>query len=227
MPTTDKYGQGVQIASLADPPNAETLASNIANAIVERSAMRFASASTRNATLTAPVAGMQAWLNDTKQLTVYDGTQWLIAVTATAGMQSWTPTWSTDTGQHLPVFGNADVRCKFMQLGPAVFFNMWIEFGSTTSFGAGVTTGDNWRFSLPKAPNVTSITVGTCHLFVGSLTRAVSGPALINSSGFLNLYIGSGPSNGNVANGGVVDSLSPFTWGSGDRLSVVGQYEAV
>jgi hypothetical protein len=76
MATTDDYGQGVSIAALTDAPDAATLARNIANKIVERSVMRFASATARNATLTAPVEGMVAWLQDTNTLTIYNGTQW-------------------------------------------------------------------------------------------------------------------------------------------------------
>jgi hypothetical protein len=78
MPTTDDYGQGVSIATLTDAPNAETLAKNIANAIVAQSVMRFASASARAAALNPPTAGMVAYLQDTKQLTFYDGTQWVV-----------------------------------------------------------------------------------------------------------------------------------------------------
>jgi hypothetical protein len=74
----DSYGQGVVVASLTDAPNAETLARNIADAIVQRSIMRFASASARSATLTTPAEGMVAWLQDTNQLSLYDGTSWVV-----------------------------------------------------------------------------------------------------------------------------------------------------
>ncbi|MGW9237978.1 hypothetical protein FKO01_19765 [Mesorhizobium sp. B2-3-3] len=80
MATTDNYGQGVSVATLTDPPDAETLAKNIANAIVSRSAMRFASASARAAQLVgplaAPVAGMITYLTDVKRIDFYDGTGW-------------------------------------------------------------------------------------------------------------------------------------------------------
>lgn len=76
MATTDDYGQGVSIASLTDAPNAEVLAKAIANAIVARSVMRFASASSRAATLTAPVEGMVTWLQDVNGLYIYDGSSW-------------------------------------------------------------------------------------------------------------------------------------------------------
>ncbi|MEU7149223.1 hypothetical protein AB0B15_14475 [Streptomyces sp. NPDC045456] len=86
MPTTDTYGQGVQIASLTDAPNAETLAQNLA-AMVSRSNMRFASAAARNAAITSPVAGMVAFLTAEKLFTGYDGTAWVVLA---AGTSAWT-----------------------------------------------------------------------------------------------------------------------------------------
>lgn len=87
MPTTDDYGQGVQIAALTDAPSAETLAADIANAIAPRSAMRFASASERNATLTSPIGGMLAWVDTEGLLTHYDGESWVVL---SAGTSAWT-----------------------------------------------------------------------------------------------------------------------------------------
>lgn len=87
MPTTDAYGQGINIAALTDAPNANTLAFDIVNAIAPRSVMRFASASARNATLTSPVEGMLAWLQDVNWLTLYDGSAWVVV---SAGTQAWT-----------------------------------------------------------------------------------------------------------------------------------------
>lgn len=83
MAGTDSYGQGVVVASLTDAPNAETLARNIADAIAQRSVMRFASASARAATLTSPVEGMVTWLQDVNLLYVYDGTSWIAQPTVT------------------------------------------------------------------------------------------------------------------------------------------------
>ena len=90
MPTTDDYGQGVQIASKTDAPNAEKLAKDIVNAIAQRSILRFASASARGATLTgatAPVEGMLTWLQDVNRLDLWDGTTW---VAVSVGRSSWT-----------------------------------------------------------------------------------------------------------------------------------------
>ncbi|KUN99478.1 hypothetical protein [Streptomyces resistomycificus] len=77
MPTTDDYGQGVNIASLTDAPDASKLAKDLANAIAQRSLMRFASASARGATLTAPIEGMPSWLEDVNRLEIYNGSSWV------------------------------------------------------------------------------------------------------------------------------------------------------
>ncbi|WP_217235477.1 hypothetical protein [Streptomyces sp. AC555_RSS877] len=77
MPTTDDYGQGVNIASLTDAPDASKLAKDIANAIAQRSIMRFASASERGATLDDPEEGMPTWLNDVNRLEIYNGSGWI------------------------------------------------------------------------------------------------------------------------------------------------------
>jgi hypothetical protein len=90
MPTTDDYGQGVGIASLTDAPDASKLAKDIVNTIVSRSTMRFASASTRGATLTgdfAPVEGMMTWLQDVNRLDLWDGSSW---VAVSTGASAWT-----------------------------------------------------------------------------------------------------------------------------------------
>lgn len=86
MPTTDDYGQGVQIAALTDAPNGPRLARDLADGLVPRSAMRFASSAERNATLASPAFGMLASTQAERQLTWYDGTQW---VTVGTGAQDW------------------------------------------------------------------------------------------------------------------------------------------
>jgi len=87
MPTTDDYGQGVNIAALTDAPDAGKLAKDIANALAQRGTMRFASASARGATLASPVEGMTTWLQDVNRLDVYDGSAW---VAVSTGSSAWT-----------------------------------------------------------------------------------------------------------------------------------------
>ncbi|WP_328313077.1 hypothetical protein OG432_24360 [Streptomyces sp. NBC_00442] len=77
MATTDNYGQSISIPSLTDAPNIEAAVSSTINALTQRTILRFASASARNAAIGSPVEGMQCWLQDTNTMTYYDGTQWL------------------------------------------------------------------------------------------------------------------------------------------------------
>ena len=86
MPTTDNYGQGINIASLTDAPDADKLASDIVNAIAQRSVMRFTSASARGATLTSPSEGMLTWLYDVNRLDLWDGSAW---VAVSVGQSTW------------------------------------------------------------------------------------------------------------------------------------------
>ncbi|MGW6946199.1 hypothetical protein ACWGHD_04650 [Streptomyces xanthophaeus] len=78
---TDAYGQGTQVASLTDAPNAQTLATNLA-AMAGQTVMRFANAAARAAAITSPVAGMVAYLVSEKRITYYDGSQWVILNTS-------------------------------------------------------------------------------------------------------------------------------------------------
>ncbi|MFE2973394.1 hypothetical protein [Streptomyces sp. NPDC059258] len=87
MPTNDAYGQNIQITAPTDPPDIPATAQALAGGLVPRSVMRFASAATRNATLSSPVAGMVAFLADSKLFTGYDGAAWVVLA---AGTQAWT-----------------------------------------------------------------------------------------------------------------------------------------
>lgn len=90
MPLTDSYGQGVSYPTLTDKPNAQTLGQGIVDAVVPKLAMRFASATVRGATISAPKAGMVSWLIAEKRFEVYDGSGWTVV---SAGAQPWrTPT---------------------------------------------------------------------------------------------------------------------------------------
>ena len=86
MPTTDGYGQGFTALDYGDVPDLKVMGDGLLK-MAGQTVMRFATATARNATLTAPVAGMTVWLNSEQQLTVYDGTAW---VAVASGTQSWT-----------------------------------------------------------------------------------------------------------------------------------------
>jgi hypothetical protein len=87
LPGTDPYGQGVPYALLSDVPNAQTATTGIVDALTPKVVMTFASASVRGATIATPVAGMVTWLQDIRQLQLYDGTTWS---TIASGSSTWT-----------------------------------------------------------------------------------------------------------------------------------------
>jgi hypothetical protein len=87
---TDIYSQGIAYPALSDAPDAETGFDTQTNGIVQRTTLRFASASARAAALTgasAPVEGMVTWLQDADRLEVYDGAAWQALA---HGSTSWT-----------------------------------------------------------------------------------------------------------------------------------------
>jgi hypothetical protein len=77
MATTDSFAQSIPAPTLSDEPNIEALIATI-NALTGRSVMRFASATARNAALTAPVEGMTVWLTAERRLEIYSNSAWIV-----------------------------------------------------------------------------------------------------------------------------------------------------
>jgi hypothetical protein len=168
----------------------------------------------------------QYW-DDGTNLRRWNGSTWDTYVKAPGASTAWTPTWSTSTGSHLPSYGNATIDCRYFKLGRLVMFSMSIVFGSTTNFGSGATSGDNWTFTLPvTALASTSYPVGKASFEPGA-TKGVGGIAQTTSDGTgILLYVDSAAANLAGISSGIVDSVSPWAWVSGNKLTVTGQYEA-
>jgi len=75
--STDSYGQSVPYLDYTDKPDLTVLGSGIVGALTPRSVMRFADATSRGTTITAPVAGMVTWLTSVGRLEVYEGSAWV------------------------------------------------------------------------------------------------------------------------------------------------------
>lgn len=132
---------------------------------------------------------------------------------------TWTPTWTTTTGLHPPALGNASVACDYCQTGDLVTCSFDIQFGSTTNFGAGALSSDNWLFGLPVPSAAASGDT------LGFVSMRMSDPATLigrfqaNTSTTLRISVDSGRVDSTaVALTGLVDSLSPWTWASGHTL---------
>lgn len=168
----------------------------------------------------------QFW-DDGTNLRRWNGTTWETYQKMPGATTTWDPTWSTTTGLHLPSYGNTVRDCRYFKIGRLVTFWMNITFGNTANFGSGVTTGDNWQFTLPFTSAMQTYPIGTAFYEAGT-SRGTGGNAITSSDGVnLTLNVGTAAVNNSSIGAGVVDSLTPWVWASTNRLQVIGQYEAV
>ncbi|MFI9580444.1 hypothetical protein ACIHCQ_01000 [Streptomyces sp. NPDC052236] len=158
-----------------------------------------------------------------KGLERWDGTTWT-AYPPVPTWQSWTPAWSTSTNVGVPTYGNAVIACRYLHTGRIVNFRFSVTFGTTTKFGTG-DTGNNWTFSLPVTYGGSGPTLGFFELAASTSNRVVARVRGTGSTRF-SLDISSGKVNGEPADAGSVDRLSPWTWGVGDTILGLGTYEA-
>lgn len=165
--------------------------------------------------------------DDGTNLLRWNGTAWDTYQKVPGASTPFTPVWTTSTGLHSPSYGNATIDCRYYKFGRRVQFWMNIVFGSGTNFGTGVTTADNWQLSLPFTSAMTTYPIATAFYEPGT-SRAVVGNAITTADGLNVIFnVGSAAVNGSAINSGIVDSLTPWTWASGNKIHVQGEYEAV
>jgi len=154
MATTDDYGQGLSVASLTDAPNAEALAKNIANALAQRSIMRFASASARNAAISSPVEGMAAWLQDSNLITIYTGSAWLPLLGASVSDQQ-SPSFDTS----ITTYGTGSTGGSYATCG--VVFTAPLSGTVKITSGARVENSSTTAGSLVAPETRTGSSIGS------------------------------------------------------------------
>lgn len=148
--------------------------------------------------------------------------QWAKPIVDTGAWISYTPTW-TSQGSAQPSLGNAVVRCKYQKIGRTVTVKFWINFGSTTNFGTSPTTSDNWQFSLPvAAADAADDGLGFLEMYQSATNYGLGRVKLYSTTGF-RLGVSPGSSSGI---GGDVDSITPFTWASGNYVRGTFTYES-
>lgn len=216
MATTDSYGQNIGIAALTDAPSAFALAFALADGLTPQTVMRFASATARNATLTAPVAGMTAYLTTEQILTVYTGSAWVAIATTPGAWTSFTPTWTGATTN--PVVGNGTLLGYYSLNGKTCHFHIDLVTGSTTTFGSG-----NWSFALPfPAVNGHGSRVGTAQTLGTGVGRyagqCVISPGASTTSAFF-------PDPNGDATLFFAKSDTPYTWTTSEQMRISATYE--
>lgn len=124
---------------------------------------------------------------------------------------SYTPTW---TGTSNPAIGNGTIAGKYMAAGKLIHYRIQVTMGSTTTYGTG-----NWNLTLPVAPAglSTFATLGGASGYDSSASSAFMLMPIFNGG---STFILINPSSAGTS------ATSPFTWASGDILSISGTYEA-
>lgn len=156
----------------------------------------------------------------------WDGTAWQPYPPVPA-WQSWTPSWSTTSGNALPSLGNATVKCRYVKIGPLVQAKIDIAFGSTTSFGTGTVYADNWKFGLPVPAAGSLACAGFAELSANSSTVICVARILLWDGASLGFQISTGLESGAApTNSGDVDSITPWTWAASHTIRGSFSYEA-
>jgi len=148
--------------------------------------------------------------------------------------QSWTPVWSTSTGNAVPAFGDADVACRYAVAGTTCWGHFNVSFGSTTSFGASPTTADNWLFSLPLTGASLQEAIGWVEINQSTTHRVMCRMRMLTTGAF-GLETSSGsPDGAALSAAGLVDAVTPWNngagtpvgdWASGDMIRGTFCYE--
>lgn len=125
---------------------------------------------------------------------------------------TWSPTW---TNLNL---GNGVLNAKYIQIGKAVFGQVNLLFGSTTTVSGGV------KFTLP----VTSNSAYRTDSVIGTLiyNGVVYGPGFLCWTSTTTATLQATTVSATYATGVDFSSTVPFTWGTGSALTFNFNYEA-
>lgn len=127
----------------------------------------------------------------------------------------YTPTWTASGGGNS--IGNGSVGGRYLAIGKTIHFYINFGVGSTTSVGTG-----RWDFSLP----VTSVAYASLGHLIGYGVAKDNG---VRNYHLDALYVGTTTVTGwrdAGATEATVTPTTPFTWATGDSLTLMGMYEA-
>ena len=146
-----------------------------------------------------------------------EGSTATISIESTA-WTAYTPTITADAGGF--ALNNGTLTGRYKQIGKTVFFSLKFLFGSTTSAGTG-----HWNFSLPVNAYDSNFTFSAAILdnTVAWYGGIGNGNYTGSTSSFAVIIPGTSAATttwATVGNGG------PFSWGTGDNITITGSYEA-
>jgi len=131
---------------------------------------------------------------------------------------SYTPTWTSDSST--PSIGNGSLTGRYKQIGKTVFFSLNLTYGTTTTGGSGA-----WMFGLPVTAYNANYQFPVSILNSGlAWYGAIANGNYKNSTSYFSIIHQNDTAT--TVWGGVTAG-APFSFGSGDTLTVSGSYEAV
>ena len=130
---------------------------------------------------------------------------------------AYSPTWTGSSSN--PFLGNGTLVGRYKEIGKTVFIYIKLTAGSSTTFGTGY-----WKFTLPvTALNSNVVILNT--LFLQSPSTWYQGMSYTAYAGGDGTYVVPVLNQGATASAAVTSSV-PFSWATGDTLTITGSYEA-
>lgn len=124
---------------------------------------------------------------------------------------AYTPVWTASTTN--PVLNNGTMTGHYVEAGKMITFRIRVTIGSTTTFG----TGASYFWTLPFSCTGTSDPVGRVILFDASVGTLFPNHAFtINATAVVSA----------LENGNRTSPTGPIAWAVGDKINLLGTYEA-
>lgn len=161
-----------------------------------------------SATRPTAVEGMRIYETDTDRELVYDGSNWIIQ---SEPATTWTPTWTNVT------VGNGTHSSWYHRSDGYVDFHASLTFGSTSAVTGSI------QLTLPINAVTGVTTINAYGVFYDS-SAANSYPVLFAPASTTTLTLNASTASGTYTNVTVTSSTIPFTWATGDIISVSGRY---
>jgi hypothetical protein len=184
-------------------------ASDVNTYLMDQSVMTFASAAARTTALPSPIEGMTTYLEDTNELTVYDGSAWRIFNTS---WTAYTPTYSNFT------LGSGGTIVGFYSTsGRMTTVHVLVTFGSGMSFTGNVTIGLPSNRAYVSTPR-----------FMGHTRMAAGGatyPGSVIASGG-NMIAYAHTANSMHVGVAAVSASVPGSWAINNTLLIQATYES-
>lgn len=140
---------------------------------------------------------------------------------------TYTPTWTATTSTN-PAIGNGTLNGRYLLIGKTCFVRILVKMGSTTTYG----TANAWLFALPFNWSTTfypshHFPFGNAQYWDTSAGSLYAG-RVRTSYAYSNKVIGIVPNTaGTYVSHNALANNVPFTWATGDIITMTFKYETV